>query len=167
MAKWRRALKWCSYFGSSSLLKHFQKDNFSLADSVVVCASFLCDPSQHRGKWSNLKKSNKHYLEEWFHRERLKELNTSSFVKAEVDGGMSPASKCLSNANLKDGKEILGLIHMGTSRNKWKEGRERLHIRKSCWQWRAETVQIFQNFRSYLKIIWKILINKLLGVSLY
>lgn len=65
-----------------------------------------------------MRNSNKHYLEKWFYRERLKELNTASFVKAEVDGGTSPASKFLSNANLKDGKEIIGLIHMVTSKKK-------------------------------------------------
>ena len=131
-------------FGSSSLLKYFWKDSFSLADSVLVCASFLCNPSQHRGKWGNFRNSSKNYLEEWFYRERLKELNTSSSVKAELDVGMSPASKCLSNANLQDGEEILGLIHMGTSSSKWEEDGERLNIRKPCWQWRAELVQIFQ-----------------------
>lgn len=57
-------------------------------------------------------------MEEWIYREKLKEFNTSSFVKAEVDGGMCPASKSLSNANPKDGKEILGFIRMGTNRNK-------------------------------------------------
>lgn len=129
-------------FGSSSLLKHFWKDNFSLADAVLVCASFLCNPSQRRGKWDNLRNSSKNYLQEQFYRGRLKELNTSSFVKADLDGSMSPASKCLSNANLKVGEEILWLIHMGTS--KWKEGGERLNIRKSCWQWKAELVRIFQ-----------------------
>lgn len=57
---------------------------------------------------------------------------------------MSLASQCLSNANLKYGEEILWLIHMGTSRSKLKEGEEKLNVRESCWQSRAEFVQIFQ-----------------------